>query len=157
MFVKITQAKIYVTGSTTGANNTPNWFFKKTDKEKFCMVLSEWATVLETTEKKQGIGQLHGDCGFCCLGILGEARVHNFFEKYSTEADWLTLSDLREIFYGMELIFDPFQKLFAIFNDTEKLTFKEIAGVMKKMVDILQKGETASFEVKSDDGVENYE
>lgn len=114
-------------------------------KKKIAM---KWCEALESGEYKQARGQLRKSGRFCCLGVLCNmhAQAHPDIaaeQKRATEymgeqdlppmavQEWAGLGTEEGAFYGYAGLQDTYTSL-ADLNDDVKLTFPEIAKVIRK-------------------------
>lgn len=96
----------------------------------------KWVHDLETTDEPQTQGKLFDGTGYCCLGRL--CKVAGLEFKQDSEGDWYVDGEEGECellapeyvvvsFLGLDAyIFD--QNRYATMNDTDRLSFKEIAA-----------------------------
>ena len=94
----------------------------------------EWIEALESGEYKQGRNKLRTETTngneFCCLGVACEVMekngVHTDYEKYTAVPPLKVIQLL-----GLKPTSRPMTSLVE-WNDSERLTFKEIAEILRE-------------------------
>lgn len=106
--------------------------------------IDKWVKALESDKYQQTIGVLNDGKGFCCLGVICElvpdiskTEYHNGVVQYGKERNYSTLPKEAKEAIGSDnsLLFVKYNgdmTSVASLNDNNKLSFKEIASLIKE-------------------------
>lgn len=112
-------------------------------------IARKWAKALESGEYKKTTGMLRRDGGWCCLGVLCNLHAQEHPEIAATQktkgkylgerasapdevCDWAGISHSQGRLEEKIIIDNSPYKYLAEINDATKLTFPEIAKIIRK-------------------------